>query len=43
MYQAVPWLSLCGFSSMAHRAGDSVSDTISEMIVAPAMVSANCR
>ena len=28
---------------MAQSAGDSVSDTINEMMVAPAMVSANCR
>ena len=33
----------CGLSSSAHIAGDSVSETISEMTVAPAMVSANCR
>ena len=33
----------CGLSSSAHSAGDSVSETISEMTVAPAMVSANCR
>ena len=35
--------SSCGLSSSAHSAGDSVSETISEMIVAPAMVSANWR
>ena len=33
----------CGLSSSAHSAGDSVSETISEITVAPAMVSANCR
>ena len=33
----------CGFNSSAHIAGDSVSDTISEMIVAPVMVRANWR
>ena len=33
----------CRLSRSAHIAGDSVSDTISEMMVAPAMVSANCR
>ena len=33
----------CGLSKSAHIAGDSVSETISEMIVAPAIVSANCR
>ncbi len=41
MYQAVLCCSLCGLSSIAHSAGDSVSDTMSEMMVAPAMVSAN--
>ena len=33
----------CGLSTSAHIAGDSVSDTISEITVAPAMVSANWR
>ena len=33
----------CGFSNSAHIAGDSVSDTISDITVAPAMVSANWR
>ena len=33
----------CGFRRRAHIAGDSVSDTISEITVAPAMVSANWR
>ena len=33
----------CGLSNSAHIAGDNVSETISEMIVAPAIVSANCR
>jgi hypothetical protein len=32
----------CGRSSSAASAGDSVSDTIAEMIVEAAMVSANC-
>jgi len=32
-----------GFSSSAHMAGDRVSETISEITVAPAMVSANWR
>jgi len=35
--------SVRGFKISEHMAGDSVSDTISEMTVAPAMVSANCR
>ena len=38
-----PRARACGLSSSAQSAGDSVSDTVSEMIVAPAMVSANCR
>ena len=33
----------CRLSKSAHIAGDSVSDTISEITVAPAMVNANCR
>ena len=33
----------CGFKRSAQSAGDSVSETISEMTVAPAIVKANCR
>ncbi len=33
----------CGLSNSAHIAGDNVSETTSEMIVAPAIVRANCR
>jgi len=32
----------CGLSSSAHIAGDNVSETMSEMTVAPAIASANC-
>jgi len=34
---------LCGFSSSAARAGESVSDTVAEMMVEAVIVSANWR
>jgi hypothetical protein len=38
-----PGSSLCGLRSSAASAGDSVSDTVAEMIVEAVMVSANWR
>jgi len=39
----LPWPEPCGLSNRAHSAGLSVSETNSEIAVADAMVTANCR
>ena len=39
-FRCVPW---CGFISMAQSTGVSVSATIAEMMIEPAMVMENCR